>query len=250
MDQENSFIEEINDNDLKDEWLKKAIVVLVAVSVLAGTYYLTNISGKKTSVTDNTAEQAILAEKNLKSVTTEKPDIKPEKVDIKVKSEQTLVPQKTEQPTTIITKGIKPSNKAFAIKAALLVAGKPDPFSDNSTKSLSSERLKMFLPKYIGKNPLSIPPSIDGLPTIGSLPNISVPGSKLMPGQIPYITPQAEVKGFIGNKVILSINGVSESLKANQWFKGIKVVSVDPQSMTVKLLQDHKVVTKSIKGLN
>jgi len=262
MDQENSYIEEINESDLKDEWFKKVLVVLVTIAVLGGTYYFT-ISGKKARITAVNTDMVIvkpeiqktkqLDSKDFKNIKADKPE---NKVNYHSKSPENSVIVKSSD--CIVSahnnnhiSGIKPTNKALAAKSALLVSGKSDPFSGKTETSNLPADLKTFLPRYIGKSPLSIPSSLRNLPNIGSLPTLNVPNSNLLPGKIPSdFQNYPEVKGFIGDKVILNINGVSESLKANESFQGIKVVKVDSQAMTVKFIQDKKVITKTIKGLN
>ncbi|MDD3013439.1 MAG: hypothetical protein PHC34_07020 [Candidatus Gastranaerophilales bacterium] len=249
MDQENSFVEEINENDLKDEWFKKVLVVLITIAVLGGTYYFTGMSNKKAGIAIKTAEQTVVKPEIPKQLNSK--DFKNNDMKV-VNKDQNLNSQNYKQPENKSVNIIKPTNKALVTKSALLAAGKSDPFSGNIEKSKILSGLKTFLPRYIGKNSLSIPPSLRSLPNIGSLPNLNVPNSNLLPGKTPLAEIQnyPEVKGFIGNKVILSINGMSESLKENESFQDIKIVKVDPETMTVKFIQDKKVVTKNIKGLN
>jgi len=255
MDQENSFIEEINENDLKDEWFKKALIVLITIAVLGGTYYFTGISNKKAKITAVNTEQITvktetpkikdLSSKDFKDITVNKSENNSIKAD---KKDQILVSQNYVQPKNKPSCGIKPTNKAIIAKSALLTAGKSDPFSGNTEKSELPSRFKTFLPRYIGRNSLSLPPSLGGLPNINSLPNLNVPNSNLLPYKTPLAEFQnnPEVKGFIGNKVIISINGMSESLKVNESFQGVKVVKIDPETMTVKFIHDKKIITKNI----
>jgi|GEM_PF-6789363 len=265
MDQDNSYIEdnaynenidnenvgeENIDSELRNEWLKKVLVVLITILVLGGTYYYTIVSNKNKDIMAQKA--AIL--KDLQIVkTSEKKDSK-DTVPVnnainqdKKMVKQETVPQDSGQ-ALIKSNVIRPSNKAFVAKEALLAAGKINPFSSNATRPILSG--KDFLPKYIGKNPLPNLPSLKGIPNIGSLPDLGVPN--LTDGKAPQIAPQfyPEVKGFIGNKAIISINGISESLKANESFQDIKVLKVNPNAMTVKYVQNKQVITRNIKSLD
>jgi hypothetical protein len=251
MDQENSFIEEINENDLKNEWLKKGLVVLVTVAVLGGTYYFTGINGKKTKVTAVNTEQINVKPENTKELSSKDfKVVRSKNESIKInKQDQVLISENYKQPENKAFSGIRPTDKTSVARAALIAAGKPDPFSGSSSeKTELQSKLKTFLPKYIGKNPPIFPPSLKGLPNIDNLPSLNLPNSNLLPGKAPLSAFQSdpEVKGFIGDKVILSMNGMNESLKENESFQGIKVVKVDSKAMTVKLIQNKKVITKNI----
>jgi hypothetical protein len=258
MDQENSFIEENTENNLNDERLKKLFVILIAVSVLSGTYYYLSLSNNKTAKAPLQTEQTVAnnppvqiqkviknEDINVKKITANADEMT-NKLAADTQPENITPPQ--EKPEKSLSNKVKPTNKSQVIKSALLAAGKSDPFSDNTSKPTSPEKFNSFLPPNIGKNSLS--PSFKDLPNISSLPNINLPNSNLYPS--PYNTSfiNPEVKGFIGNKVIISINGTSESLKVNESFQGIKVVKIDPANMTVKFIQDKKVITKNIKSSN
>lgn len=262
MDQENSFVEEKNENNLKDEKLKKIFVILAALALMSGIYYYTGLSNNKTAKTPLETVQPV--NKNLP----EKTQLKKELTKLEIKEinankqakgdnlsknpEQKVVnkqePAKKSSPDKI--KKIKPTNKAAVIKYALLAAGKPDPFTGSGTKLASSEEIKSFLPKYLNRNSISTTNSLRELPNINSLPNINLPNANLNSNPYGAAFYEPEIKGFIGNKVIISINGISESLNINESFQGIKVVKVDPVNMSVKFIQNKKVITKNIKSTN
>lgn len=261
MDQENSFIEENSENSLKDEKLKKIFVILVTLAFVSGVYYYTSLSNTKTAKAPLETVQPVNNElpKNIQPPKeeikkTETKEIAVNKIQTDNKLSQEIKPDIKQETPEIVpnkkTNKIKPTDKALMIKSALLASGKPDPFTTNTSKPISPEEFKSYLPKYLGKNSLSSPNSLKNLPSISSLPNINLPNSNFPQNPYNMSFNEPEIKGFIGNKVIMSINGVSESLKVNESFQGIKVVKIDPINMSVKFIQDKKVITKNIKSIN
>jgi len=142
------------------------------------------------------------------------------KVVKKVENSEVIKPQKTK---------IKPTDKAALIKAAAGSRGKYDPFSyaesnfipSDMTKTASSGRVKG----------LPAPPRMSGQNNAGN-------GN------------YAEIRGFLGNKVIAEINGFTDSLKVGETLRGIKILSIDSKNLTCELEIDGKKVTKKMNPVN
>jgi len=130
-------------------------------------------------------------------------------------------------------------------RLALAASGKPDPFAENGIKT---SPLKNGHTNYTKYGSLPPPPGMmGGLPTISSLPKLSgIPGQTVPP----YLyQDNISIKGFIGNKVLLNVDGQTEAVKVNDNYKGVKILSVDPDGMSVRLKKGNEIVSKNLKTL-
>lgn len=247
--------EEIIDNtfdeiNIKTEKTKKLIIIMVIVILFLGTYYyyrnmknkVTNIDQQKVAsvnINQPSVKPLVKTEKAKTEETATKTEIKKETTKEELASVKKEVPN-TENTTettnnTNIRKEIKPTDKASLVKLAMISAGKPDPFTGSGSKNIYNNG-QGILP------PPPLPQYVDGLPNIGNLPSLD-PNSGYPPQD------SLAVKGFVGNKVIVSVNGVTESLKVNETFQGVKVLKVEPKNLTAKFKRDGEEVTKTIKNL-
>ncbi len=229
--------EKIKMNNQKNENLKKITISLVVLAMLGVSHYYYSDSGcekkqvkKPAQIAMKKEAKEIKKEKDVKKETkTDKKEQKPEKPEEKTPAIQPEQPKKPEQ-KPVQLKGIKPTSKKDILANASGIAGKNDPFSYTESN---------FIPLSLSSQ------SASGKRT-GSLP--SPPrSSDYSPG-----TPSETVviKGFIGNKVIAQIKGLTESLGANESLQGIKVVSVDPANRSCVFVVDGKKVTKTMKPIN
>ena len=57
------------------------------------------------------------------------------------------------------------------------------------------------------------------------------------------------IKGFLGNKVIAEIGGITLSLGVNQTARGVKVLGIDHKNLTCDFKINGKKVTKTMKPI-
>lgn len=235
MNQE-EFLEETKyENNPQQEQTKKMLVILIVLIFFGGTYYYyKNMSTPKIKTSDNKQISVMDTQKPQKVQVIVKEDTKKETKDVAVANKQPEIKFDYKN-------GIKPTDKASLTRLAMVSAGKADPFSDFGGKIVRSKTEPNFKANMLPPPPH--PSYINGLPTIGELPKLDL--------RQPGLTPQESlaIKGFVGNKVIVSVNGATESLKVNESFRGIKVVKIDPHSFLAKFKKDGKIITKSIKTL-
>ncbi len=126
-------------------------------------------------------------------------------------------------------KKIKPTDKSKLIKIASGLAGKNDPFSyteSNFNPFMTQQK------NYQGANNLPSPPAVSGNAAAEKTP-------------ADYV----EIKGFLGNKVLLEINGFTDSLGAGETLRGVKVLSINPQNLSCEFEIKNKKITKKMKPL-
>ena len=235
MNQEEFIDNNLEEKDVKaekNEGTKKVLLILLVLLLFAVTYYYYGYARKT-----KPNQQVIVFNKTVPTV---KQQIK-EEMPV---ADQPVVKEQKDKTTDKIdlTKAIKPSDKASLAKLALSSAGKQDPFSGlggKMSQDILANAKTGFLP------PPPRPSYINGLPTIGELP-------KLDYNTNPYLLPEESVaiKGFVGDKVIVSVNGATESLKVNESFQGVRVLNIDQKSLIAKFKKDGEIITKSIKSLN
>lgn len=232
--------------NLKSENLKKIIAVVVVLTLFGGSYQY-YFGAKKTSY--NRALPTCHRALDARSIQSPH-QVQGDKVVRGEKKGQSVVekPAPTAPSTPVAAPAppavpekptkIKPTDIKDLVANATAAAGKKDPFSSTGSRP--------------GSLPASMmEPRLDNLPTPppmlpdfqGNIPNI--------PANIPEAPPEpVVVKGFIGNKVIADIKGVTESLNANESLRGVKVLKVDPANYTCDFIIEGKRVTKRMKPID
>jgi hypothetical protein len=213
----------------KQERIKKLLIILVALSLFGASYYyyvhktekapeVKKVSPKikKKAVTENKKDE----EKQEATVSKEE-KTEPVNKQKENKEKQISKPQKEDK------KKIKPTDKSDLLKTALATAGKNDPFSYTESR---------FRPS-VSKNSRS-------LRTSG---NSGLPGP---PSRREKSGDGIEIKGFLGNKVIAEVNGHTDSLNTGETFRGVKVLTVDPNSLSCVFEINGRKVTKKIKPVS
>lgn len=144
--------------------------------------------------------------------------------------------KKTElqKPKIVAKSYLSPTAKTALISQARLNAGKKDPFVDTTgqSKEIPSSNINNFLPA---------PPSLDGLPVMNS--------SGIEPVQVIVYEP-VSLKGFIGNKVIIEVDGETESISKNETFKGIKVLNIDARNLSAKFQKNGETLVRKIETVS
>lgn len=239
---DNEFIEE---NEIKTDKSKKIFIILIILILFGGMYYYyykikkqNEFSLQPAVNTISTVNNNKIPEKSLKIV--KKPEISKNTTNLSNKSDQ--IPIKKEIDAAVI----KPTNKENITRLAMIDSGKSDPFSDLNKKTLWQRPGNTA---YIKQNYLPLPPaSMRGLPAIGKLPELSIPNSKNLPNMVQIPEPVA-IKGFIGNKVIVDINGITQSLSVNESFQDIKVLQVNPGGLSARFKRNGEIITKTVRDL-
>ncbi len=200
-------------NSQKSENLKKIIIALVVLSLFGVSYYYYSVDEKKAKIAKKPLKIAKKIEKTEKA---------PPKPAPKV-PENTGKTQEKKQKNTI-----KPTNKKDLIANAI-ASGKNDPFSYTESNFMP------FRPKFSGikgQKPNLLPVSPKGKDYSRQAPPESI-----------------IIKGFLGNKVIAQIKGLTESLGPNESLQGVKVVGIDPANLSCDFIIDGKKVTKTMKPI-
>lgn len=262
MDQENIYIEEVETESLEGEKNKKVAIVLAFTLLAAGVYWYYSIynpqhntpasPAKATSTKAITSAPSTSAPEVQKASSTSIPTAKVEGIEVSIK---TAIKLKANKVNPYEVKGrIPPSSKLLLAQAARTTAGKADPFTQEgrtsglSAVSISNPPSASAAPSY-GNVKISPLPMLKGLPT---LPTITLPGLHTFsnpgtPSGGPMIQQTAiELKGFLGNKAIVSAGSETEILAVNHVFKGFKVVSIDPVGMKAKFSSKNRIITKKI----
>jgi hypothetical protein len=236
MEQEN----EVQTTELKEEKSKKIFIILIVLLLFGGTcYYYSGI---------NNIPQPKLAKIEQAKTVLQK-EKKPAQIELEKiqKAEKKPEIAKTEE-TTPKTK-FKPTDKSSLLSLAGQSSGKHDPFSYSESQFMPTK-------SGTGENSVSYPSNLPPVPMAGSTGTLpSLPGfNSLSPSGLanpPAPKPEdlVTVKGFIGNKVIVEIDGIVEALNTNEKVSNVKVLAVNPSLLTARFEIDGKPVTKTIKSL-
>lgn len=244
LNEENVPEENVNTEINKEEKSKKILLVFVILILFGCTYfYYNNWAKNKPNII--VKKGAAIVNKVMPQKDVKTTDILAQEVDDEViVKKENLTAQKPKNPASNESNVIKPTNKEALVKMAMASKGKSDPFEGLVGKSPNPIRGIKNIPNFkIGSLPVL--PNAKGLPTFNGLPSLSnLNGFKTLKNN-----DSIEVKGFIGNKVIVNVNGIIESLKPNETFQDIKVLSVDNRNLTVKFKKNNKIITKNIKSL-
>jgi len=272
---------EVQETELKEEKSKKIFIILIVLLLFGGTcYYYAGINNssdikiaktnhsvitedqrahKNSSITLNNQNQSNISlpdrssrrlapqdDSNIKEKTEKISSIEPTEKQNKNNDEISLKKEPAEK-TAQKTK-FKPAGKSDLLSLAEKSSGKHDPFSYSESKFTPFQETASGSSAY----PTNLPP-VPGAGNMGTLPSIptlsGVPSAGLAPPPAPKSEDLVSVKGFIGNKVIAEIDGVVEALNPNQKINNIKVLSVNPSTLTAKFEINGKTVTKTLKSL-
>jgi len=215
-------LSELNKTEKSSDDKPKRLLLCFIIVILIGGMYLIY---KKSH--NNLAAKATPVQVKNKNTSPKTEQIKPVKENI---------PPKTVKQQTPVINYLKPTNKDELVKKALLSMGKSDPFIDTTGRNRSENNSNMSF----GNNKLPMPPSLD------SFPLTNLPDVKGLEKKQPEPDP-VELKGFIGNKAIISVNGLSEALGVKESFQGVTIIAIDTTNLTAKLSKDGKVFVKHIK---
>ena len=256
------------DKDVKSEKAKKLLIAVIALVLFGCIYYYYNnmniqnpqsadVNAVKTVNGNQTqAKTSIIAQKLAKeainltvnSGISSKIQKDNNSADTASKPKEITIAANGTTPLNIRPSGyIRPTDKNSILKLALSTAGKADPFSDMGKNSLLPDKIPYLKSSMSGKGYI-IPPPANTLPAIGFLPGMSV--SESLPGAIPSFYQDFTVKGFIGDEVIVEVNGMVQSLRVNSSFQGLKVLNIDSNNLTAVFKINGKTVTRSIKSLS
>lgn len=217
-----------------NEKLKKGLLIIIILLLFGGTYFYYNFS----SSNKQNEDISTLPTNNLKKTKVIKKQPVQDVTDKKQLTNNTI---NQNEDTNII----KVSNKSAIEKLAMQSVGKSDPFEGLTGKIKSSQTQSKTL--------ANVPNMPSQLPTLKlkSIPN--VPFNKNLPSfnnfQLLNNNNSVEIKGFIGNKVIVDVNGITESLNKNESFQDIKVLSINKNNLSAKFKKDNKIINKNMKSL-
>lgn len=254
MDQEIILADNNEFEDIETENKKKNLIILVAIVFAAALYWnysgpgvvqpsaqKTEVSNSKILVQQKIATRQPEIKKTVQNSSAKKEDDGKIKVSLQTAK---LIKIKLQKPHPVSSK-IQPTSRLLLARAALAEAGRIDPFADTgqgkiSSVSISSQPSIRPFPSVPGQFKISPLPFIKGVP---DLPSIIPPGvSPVAPIQSSALS----INGFLGNKVIVTVEGETEALSVNEKFKGIKVLSVEPQNLSAKFSYNNSIITRRI----
>jgi len=228
------YEEQLEGQNPPSEDNKKIIILALILGLLSLSYYYWLSLPK---------EKPALTQKQL-GLTLVKPGEKinsPKKINLDKK----VIQINKVQPQTIDKKPEKkeqvsfmPMDKKLVVKAALSGTGKNDVFQEDNS-SVYSENIAINPNKF----KIVPPPFLKGIP---NLPFVNLNGTSSAPA-LP-VEASFSIKGFIGNKVIVYVDGISEALGAGENYKGIKVLAVDTNNSTAKFKKEGKIFYKNLSN--
>jgi hypothetical protein len=223
----------------RQQQIKKILIILVVIGLFGLSYYYYGVREPKTAsmATKNTVETKAQKDKGKPITTTASSSAKnTKKAAVKSTETQPISNKHKEFEEEIPSnthKKIKPTNKSSLISAALSSTGKADPFAHGRNSFAA----------YSGGSSLQNYAPYSDLPGLSELP--PPPG---FDGAEKEVSPEerVQIKGFLGNKVIAEINGITEALAAGDKLDGVKVLSVDAAKYESSFLIDGKTVSKKL----
>ena len=239
MHQDMNIVESSFEKDDKNENLIKLIIISVII-VGFGLFYFSTSAHQNAEKIDSTSSSAKTLD-NKKDVTPENPSINNKNTS----TANTSKPSPAKAPVAKSSSFIRPTSKSEILKLAAQCKTKKDPFEDTLGKSeLTSANLNTKSNQNVNA-PLPFPPSA---------PNLSVPKLPDLASAQPTgsLTPPPEpkepfsLKGFLGKKVIVQVDGFTEALRVGDSYRGIKVLSIDSDNLIAKFSKDGTIITKSL----
>ncbi len=206
----------------------KRLIALLLVLLVVSAFYLYQTRNKENNLQQIISAIPFIAnfnktqgnEKKVEKTLAAKPVKKKEKITSKKIVEKTPIKKKktTVKKYNYETDLIRTSNKYEFIREAACNIGKEDPFVDSIGKI---QKLQV------------------GGSTEGSLP--MPPSLKMEPQE------EVSLKGFIGDKVIVKVDGMSTTLIQGEEFRGVKALVIDTVNLRAKFKKGKKIITKNIK---
>lgn len=181
------------------------------------------ISAKISVSEPSKASKTKIKQQIKEEVTGVKGKIKKDKETQCEKKQSEAIPELVREVKNYDTKKIKPSTKADLVKTAINSSGKNDPFS------YTESNFTQFKTTYAGSRGRKSG-SLPGPPTVEKKPDNYV-----------------EIKGFLGNKVITEINGLTDSMSVGETLRGVKVISIDPVNLVCEFEIKGKKVARKMK---
>ncbi|NLF83525.1 MAG: hypothetical protein GX568_06045 [Candidatus Gastranaerophilales bacterium] len=222
----------------RQQQIKKILIILVVIGLFGLSYYYYGVRAPKTALmtAKNTVETKTQKDKGkLTQATAASSSAKNTKKTASKSAETQPVnngqKESEEEIPSNANKKIKPTNKSSLISAALSSTGKADPFA-HGRNSFAAYSGGSSLQNYA---PYSDLPGLSELP-----PPPGFDGAEVSPEE------RVQIKGFLGDKVIAEINGVTEALAAGEKLDGVKVLSVDAAKYESSFLIDGKTVSKKL----
>jgi len=262
------------EKNFKDEKIRKILIIFVALLLFGATYYYyggnkisfrhaakytltsssaSTLSFPSSSVSTFSFPSSSVSEASVRIQSrTDSHAPSPEKSS-KTKRSSNFAGSVTENDNLISNNlTAKPTVKSDLLALAQTASGKHDPFSYSESKSAPcSSDANSPSPSLPG----ALPP-VPGAGKMGSLP--SIPGLQGMPAgsplglakpPAPSLEDLVTIKGFIGNKVIIEANGTVDALNVNQKISNIKILTVDPSTLTASFEINGKIITKTMRSL-
>lgn len=199
--------------DNKKEATEKIIMLILVVAVFAGVYYFyaKQSNDKSSTKSVSNAAQAKQVSASKKAPAAIKPKDKPEEKKV----EKTAKYKKEYYRNKI-------SNKYIMLRIARTGKGKIDPFVNTTGR-------------------------MEGLAggSFNSMNFSDLPAMEFGSGKT-IATEPLSLKGFLGEKAIIRVNGSTKAMALNETFKGVTLVELDVDNLTVKLKQDGQVYIKTI----
>lgn len=227
---------------------KKILIIFIALLLLGCTYYYYAKSNTGKVISDSGIKTQIQDKKNILPIS----DKKAFRELAKIQKIENIAKKVTEVsvPDKVADKKIKPTDRSTLLSLAEKSSGKHDPFS------YSESRFIPFTSEGGGNSITSFPGGLPPVPGsgMGNLPSLpGLPGTISSSGLAQPPAPKPEdliiVKGFIGNKVIVEIDGVVEALSENEKVDNTKVLLVNRPALTAKFEINGKPFIKTLKSL-
>lgn len=280
MKHENSekILQEVQEPEQKEEKFKKIFIIVIVLLLFGVTYHYyaginnplqKKLSQKELNLSNNQNSIANVNSGSSSSNKITKFELLKPTVQRKKRLEQLEEIQKAENldknseikiakteeitPKKILNTKFKPTGKTDLLALSGKSSGKHDPFSysesqfipfaaeQSDASSISSGNLP---PVPRGGNIGNLPP-IPGLSGVNPLSSFGL-NNPPAPKPEDLIT----IKGFIGNKVIIDINGTVEALNENEKISNIKVLNINSSELTAKFEINGKIYTKTMQSLS
>jgi len=237
---------------------KKMIVIWSASLLLAGTYSICSHAQNFTAKAVPTIKKVSTSKHVVAAPAEKQAEVPLKTAKAKEINKELLASNVTKNPAPETKKAevknsyLSPTSKADILKQAAQNMGKNDPFKGTNSGLDSGSSSDYRTASNNGAPPgfnntgtkvdsfLPMPPALDG----GSLPQLGLPGNGLTGNTVVYNP--VELKGFIGNKVIIEVDNVIEPLALNENFRGVKVMAIDARNLTAKFKKDGKVINRKI----
>ena len=240
MSQEIKPQEEQNSFEKEDKQRKTLAFLLIVLLTAGGVFYY--IKPPKSNAPKEIQVRSVKVQPALK-----KKPVPVKKKDVKAVS-----------PTLEL---IEPTDRSKLMKLALAQAGKVDPFSESTLATISVEgspstSIQMVpvrggdLPAPPGLKTPFMEDFMKGFADVLGKSFKNVSGfPKALKKQFSEQPVNFEIKGFIGKKVIVNVDGNDEAIGKNESYQGIKAIKIDPYSLKAVFKVNNNTVTKTMKSL-